>query len=398
MKAKPRDINDTLREAGPDAVREFLDGAQRFTGGEAPDIGVPPLSFIDVGAWQGKPVPPQEWLVRDRIPHKNVTLLGGDGATGKTTIALQLCVATPCASSDWLGGVMEKEGKALFFSAEESDDEIHRRLAGILAHHGLTYSEVAKKFYPHCRPADDPILAFADCNGIIRPTPVFHRLQEAVADIRPTLVCIEAASDVFAGDENKRPQVRAFIALLRGQLAIRHHTAVVLLQHPSQAGMATGSGTSGSTAWNNSCRSRMYLATVRASADAEPDRDLRTLKVMKANYGPQGETIKLRWQAGVFVVEGGASPLDKLARDTLVEEQFLRLLGRFLDQHQNVSHNKGPTYAPAKFAHCEDAKGITSAEFDRAMQRLIDAGRVRIEKTGPPSRQRSSLALGTDNG
>ena len=153
----------------------------------------------------------------------------------------------------------------MFYTGEESDKELHRRLAAILAHYDLQYSDIVGRFFAHCRPADDPVLGAPDRNGIIQPTPSFLQLQEAVLDIRPKLVCIEAASDVFGGDENKRPQVRGFMGLLRGGLAIKGETAIVLLQHPSQAGLASGTGTSGSTAWNNSVRSRLYLSTVKAN-------------------------------------------------------------------------------------------------------------------------------------
>ncbi len=217
----------------------------------------------------------------------------------------------------------------MFYTGEESDKELHRRLAAILAHYDLQYSDIVGRFFAHCRPADDPVLGAPDRNGIIQPTPSFLQLQEAVLDIRPKLVCIEAASDVFGGDENKRPQVRGFMGLLRGGLAIKGETAIVLLQHPSQAGLASGTGTSGSTAWNNSVRSRLYLSTVKANGEGEPDRDLRKLEVMKNNYARAGEIIKLRWKDGVFVVESGASSLDRLAHNNKIDDLFLRLLDRF---------------------------------------------------------------------
>jgi AAA domain len=40
--------------------------------------------IINPANWEGLPIPPREWIVPDYIPHKTVTLLGGDGATGKS--------------------------------------------------------------------------------------------------------------------------------------------------------------------------------------------------------------------------------------------------------------------------------------------------------------------------
>ncbi len=66
-------------------------------------------------------------------------------------------------------------------------------------------------------------------------------------------------------------------------LAIDHDCAVLLLSHPSLTGLNSGTGTSGSTAWNNSVRSRLYLQATSP--------DTRTLKVVKANHGKVGDEI-----------------------------------------------------------------------------------------------------------
>jgi hypothetical protein len=76
------------------------------------------------------------------------------------------------------------------------------------------------------------------------------------------------------GNENDRAQARQFIGMLRG-LAIRHECAVLLLSHPSVAGIASGGGSSGSTAWNNSVRSRLYLSRVVGNDGFEANPDAR---------------------------------------------------------------------------------------------------------------------------
>src|SRR5689334_19490826 len=69
---------------------------------------VEPLIFRRASDWQGQSVPERRWLVRNRIPMANVTLLSGDGAAGKTTIALQLAVAVASGAGDWLGAVIDE--------------------------------------------------------------------------------------------------------------------------------------------------------------------------------------------------------------------------------------------------------------------------------------------------
>jgi hypothetical protein len=54
---------------------------------------------------------------------------------------------------------------------------------------------------------------------------------------------------------------------LRG-LALETSSTALLLAHPSLSGMASGSGTSGSTAWSNSVRSRLYLTSIASGTMA----------------------------------------------------------------------------------------------------------------------------------
>ena len=89
-------------------------------------------------------------------------------------------------------------------------------------------------------------------------------IRSEIEKRRPSLLILDTLADLFGGDEIKRPHSRQFIGLLRG-LAIEFRLTIDLLSHPSQSGMASGAGASGSTAWSNSVRSRLYLERRSAS-------------------------------------------------------------------------------------------------------------------------------------
>lgn len=78
----------------------------------------------------GQPVPERKWHVHDLIPSNTVTLLGGDGGTGKSLLALQLAASTALERT-WLG-LAVRPGKAVYLSAEDDKAELHRRLADIV--------------------------------------------------------------------------------------------------------------------------------------------------------------------------------------------------------------------------------------------------------------------------
>jgi predicted ATP-dependent serine protease len=58
--------------------------------------------FYSAATLKDKPVKQREWLVHGLIPQKTVTLLGGDGGTGKSLLTLQLAVAVAIGGG-WIG-------------------------------------------------------------------------------------------------------------------------------------------------------------------------------------------------------------------------------------------------------------------------------------------------------
>jgi RecA-family ATPase len=352
------------------------------------------FTLVNAKSWDWMQIPQRRWLVRNRVPIPNVTLLQGDGGTGKTTIALQLCVAVD-QNLDWLGAVIDEPGPSMFLSAEEDEDEIKRRLFAILDHRGLAFHNL-NNLYVFGEP-DDPILgALRAKSGGIEATPLYHRLDQAVCDIQPKLLVIEAAADVFGGNENDRGQVRKFLSLMRrlGQRA-RSDTAKMLLQHPSQSGMASGSGNSGSTQWSNSGRSRLYFTAPKTNTGEDGDDTLvRELKVMKANYGPKGEVVKVRYEHGVFVLHSGPSTIERAAMEAQIDEIFLRCLDMKRAQGFEVVATTGNGFAPKIFEDMPEARGrgLKSRVLAASMERLLSGGRIKVEVVGgPPSKPKRGL-------
>jgi RecA-family ATPase len=235
---------------------------------------------------------------------------------------------------------------------------------------------------------EDATLGRADRNGIVQPTPLFMCLTDAMSKIKPKLIALDTSSDIFAGAENDRSQVRQFIALMRG-IAIAADAAVVITSHPSLTGINTGTGLSGSTAWHNAVRARMYL-----TATGE-DAELRELQFKKNNYGPIANRLLLRWKNGVYVPEPGAGSIERLATDQKTDELFLTLLGQFERQGRNVSDKPtSPTYAPTAFGKETAANGTRREALADAMRRLFAAGKIHVAQYGRPSRPYSKLVAG----
>ncbi|MDP2620302.1 MAG: AAA family ATPase [Hyphomicrobiales bacterium] len=358
-----------------------------------------PGATLDLAALAGRPVPKREWLVEGLIPAKNVTLLYGDGGTGKSTLMMQLGAAV-AAGRDWIGRpVTAARPKALILTAEDDRDELHRRLADIASFEGLSLSDLGGhlKAISLADHASGATLAATDRNDRLKATPLWDELVREIAAFRPSFVALDTLTDIFGGNENVRGQVRAFVALLRAA-AIQYDAAVLALAHPSRAGLASqneftsAAGSSGSTHWNNSVRSRLYLNRGENADAMRRNPDRRLLTVMKANYGRAGGKIPLQWTNGIFLPEGGHNAESAREQAQDAERAFMNLLDAYSAEGRNIGDAPGRNYAPALFANDERSGMTDKWQLRDAMNRLFAKGKIEVVTDGPPSKRRSRIA------
>jgi RecA-family ATPase len=296
---------------------------------------------------------------------------------------------------DWLGTVPE-QGPAIFIDAEDDPGVLHRRLAAIKQHYNVTFTDLINGGLHLISLAGlDAVLAVANHGGKIEPTPLYKQLLEAAGDIKPRMIGIAAAANVYAGSEIDRSQVQQFVNLLT-RLAMVANGAVVLISHPSLTGINTETGISGSTQWHNAVRARYFLKGIKPEDGEQPNNDLREIVFKKNNYGRVAESIVLRWTDGLFLPVPGVT-IDQATKAAAADETFSGYILRFTRQGRNVSHKpNAPSYAPTEFAKEPEAKaaGLTKKDFEAAMRRLLAAGKIRIEPYGPPSRGWTRLVVG----
>ena len=330
--------------------------------------------FIPVSAFANRPVPERTWLIDRMIPSETVTLLGGDGGSGKSLLALQLAVSV-ASGGKWLHRA-PASGGVLYCGAEDDTSEMHRRLDKITQASGVDYGDL-RNLHICALAGQDALLATADAKtGTLKPTALWQKIKDKVSSEKPALVVFDTLADLFGGNENDRALARQFIGQLRG-LAIEFQCAVLLLAHPSLSGMNSGSGTSGSTAWNNSVRSRLYLERIIEDG-YEHDTSARKLTIKKSNYGDTGNEIAMHWADGVFEAKAQETQLDRTAITAKADRVFLKLLTQMEGQGRMVNDTSGANFAPTKFSKMPDAEGVTKHAFKGAMERLFASGKIEV--------------------
>ena len=253
--------------------------------------------------WRGQTAPSINWLVKDCFIKGTVGILAGDGGLGKSLLLQQL--QTACALGvPWLGmGTERCDSLALY--CEDDEHELHRRQERINHHYGCTMDDLAG-VHMESRPGRDCVMMqFKQWGGDGRKTMMFDQLAHAAIDRKVRVVILDTVADVFSGNEVDRNQPRTFIRALR-QLALKIQGVVILTQHPSNEGMSSGTGRSGSTGWHNSVRSRQYLTKPKGTEDQQTDE--RLLKTMKQNAGKFGGKMSVTWCDGCFVLTEDTAP------------------------------------------------------------------------------------------
>jgi hypothetical protein len=268
---------------------------------------------------KGEP-PARRWIVPDWLPMGAVTALYGDGGMGKTLLAQQL--GTACATGTaWLGMDVCR-CRVLAVLCEDDRDELHRRQRAINAACGVALSAQVGELHLWPRVGHGNLLVEFDLAGRAHPTPFHGRLVEEVKRLEPGLLILDTSADLYGGNEINRAQVTLFLKTIVGGFVADHGCTVLMLAHPSVAGMATGTGSGGSTAWNNGVRSRWYLAKPEGGSD-----DQRVLTRKKANYAAAGdnERIDLIWDEGVLGLPRTPDALDRMERRA-VKRRVLRAI------------------------------------------------------------------------
>lgn len=246
---------------------------------------------IQASSLKGDP-PERQWIIDQWIVEGAVNSLYGDGGLGKTLLAQQLACSVSLGAP-WLG-MPSKPGPVLAILCEDEQDELHRRHNAIKAAMGHPMGNPFHDVWLWPRVGDENVLIRWDRDGTPKLGDFASDIVREVETINPALLILDTLADFYAGSEIDRPQVNYFVktvlgGLIKRQKARGHALTVLLLGHPSVAGKATGSGYSGSTAWNAAVRSRMYL-----SRPEDGSSDERILTRGKANYASSGDETAIR--------------------------------------------------------------------------------------------------------
>ena len=158
---------------------------------ENPGYKIPKLGTIDPLLWEGQPIPQRRWIVNGWVPQGNVTMISGDGAVGKSILAMQLL--TCCATgNDWLGQETLR-CRALGIFCEDDEDELHRRQANMNNHYGVGFADIENlQLCSRTRPMDEnALMTFVRDSWRFEATEFYQMIHNAASEFGAQLVVLD---------------------------------------------------------------------------------------------------------------------------------------------------------------------------------------------------------------
>jgi len=353
-----------------------------------PPDPVETFPLADLALWDRTPATPKAFIMAGFVPANELTLATGAGGANKSTFGQQL--ATCCAAGLPMLGVDVQQGSALYITAEDDDDRLHWMQEHICRALGVRMTELAGRLHlASLRGRLGNELATFDAEGKLRPSSTFAILKATIEQSKARLVVLDNAAHLFAGNENDRQQVTAFVNLLYS-LCRDLGTTIILVAHSNKA----GDSYSGSTAWLNAVRSQIVLQHPEESLDP----DERVLTLGKANYARQGAELRFRWHDFALVRDedlpaGWREQMVATAMAAGDNGLFLDCLDARTRDGMIVSPNISPNYAPTQFEAMPAARGIGKDRLRRAMERLLAIGEIEVYDHENKGKGRSVKAL-----
>ena len=232
----------------------------------------------------------------------------------------------------------------------------------------------------------------------MQKTAMLQQLDRIIMSHSIGCVGLDTLAHVYGGEEVRRREVARFMRMLDA-ISIGRDCAILFTAQPSVRGRTSGTMESGSTHWDAGVRSRLSWHDPTKEADAEtitiadPTLIRRVLTRQKSNYAPSGETMELVFRDGGFIpaaIDADAAKERQRGpgRDAACDERFLALLAkvRASGDYVHKAFTNPSHYAPDVFAAMPSGRTFSKTEYHRAMLRLSDAGRIRLEPFGQKSR------------
>lgn len=336
----------------------------------------PPLDWPDLA---GKEPPERRWAIKGWLGFGHITLLVGSGGIGKTLLSQQMASCLALGKS-FISDVPEPL-TSLMWACEDDHDELWRRQVQIAKWCNAGLEVFAERLVIVPRHGLENALVTTEFGKLLY-SPLITELETQAKDLRADVVILDNVAQLFGAGENDRHAVTAFLNALSGALSGR---AILLLAHPSRS---TGSEFSGSSAWENVARTRLYLGATlpgeKPDPEAAPEDNVRYLSRRKSNYSQKD------WRRMTYA-EGALTPDEVVPTTGLIaniragnaERAIVTALAKLTSMGKLATDGqRSPNYLPRLMAEYRLDDGLTRREIAAAIRTMMLDGKIKRAEVG----------------
>lgn len=326
--------------------------------------------------------PERKWAIKGWLGFGHVTLLVGSGGIGKTLLAQQ--IASCLALRRQFIEEIERPYRCLMWACEDDHDELWRRQIAISRWCKAGLEEFHECLTIQPRHGLDNTLVSTEF-GKLMFSHLIERLKEQADDLNSEVVILDNVAQLYGGNENDRHAVTAFLNALSGALRGR---AIMLLAHPSRG---AGSEFSGSSAWENTARTRLYLGATLpdqkpGESSEEPTDSVRYLSRRKANYSPK-DWRRMTYADGALTPDAqetdsqGGVVAHIRARNA--EQAILQGLQKLSSLGVHATDGtRSPNFLPKLLKEYNLHNNLQSNELSSAMRSMMLEGKIKRDIVG----------------
>lgn len=298
-----------------------------------------------------RPPTEMDWLVKGLIPAKSWGFVAGEPGSGKTWLILDVALALATGRPLFDRFPVPRPRKVLLILAEDDEDAVRQRFVQLIEGHAMLRDWVEDRIQLLVRPG----LSLDELREDLE-------LEKLIADEGIDVVIVDPFAEVFHGEENDKAEVQAALSPY-SELCDRLGITFILTHHYRKSSAERGHrlatrlrGSSYLVGW------RRMLLTLDYKRDwTWVEGELKNAR----SFDPFG----LRWQADEHSFR---FVYDATGKEDKASKRIIRYL---------TEHDDGP---PKR----QLLSGVGGARetAEAALQRLIDAGVVRVEKDGSAHR------------
>jgi RecA-family ATPase len=280
---------------------------------------LPPIDFDPIpidGSFDPASIIPRQWQIKRLTLLGYITLLISPGGVGKSVLAILIGISVALDRNLIPDRPVRRSGNVLILNSEDDNDEMKRRVAGILHHYEIEPSLLGGKLF--IQSLYGQIARLADHDGKAGDVTEGQLVQRIIDYCRKhsiELIIIDPLVGFHDAPENDNNAMEKVVTVLR-KVARETGAAVLVIHHSrkspassdSQAGdMDSARGASALTA---AARFAVTISRMPKTEAAKHDidwdlgRNLRRIDDAKQNYAPPAEDVSWFEMHSVKIANG----------------------------------------------------------------------------------------------